>query len=95
MFCRTHSGTPAWLYWQTMFALSALVSALEMKRYLCRYVHHIDGLPVSVHCGSPNTTVKHDHLVRNKPWRRSKYGMDVKNVIIETVGSKKVAKQIV
>ena len=25
--------------------LPALVRALEMKRYLCRYVHHIDGLP--------------------------------------------------
>ena len=34
-----------WLYWQTMFAFQEWSSALEMKRYLQRYVHHIDGLP--------------------------------------------------
>ena len=28
-----------------MFAFQRWSSALEMKRYLCRYVHHIDGLP--------------------------------------------------
>lgn len=37
--------TNFWLYWQTMFAFQKWSSALEMKRYLCRYVHHIDGLP--------------------------------------------------
>jgi oleate hydratase len=34
-----------WLYWQTMFAFQRWSSALEMKRYLQRYCHHIDGLP--------------------------------------------------
>ena len=34
-----------WLYWQTMFAFQEWSSALEMKRYLQRFVHHIDGLP--------------------------------------------------
>lgn len=34
-----------WLYWQTMFAFQESSSALEMKLYLQRYVHHIDGLP--------------------------------------------------
>ena len=33
--------TNFWLYWQTMFAFQKWSSALEMKRYLCRYVHHI------------------------------------------------------
>ena len=37
-------STNFWLYWQTMFAFQKWSSALEMKRYLCRYVHHIDGL---------------------------------------------------
>ena len=37
--------TNFWLYWQTMFAFQRWSSALEMKRYLCRYCHHIDGLP--------------------------------------------------
>lgn len=37
--------TNFWIYWQTMFAFEKWHSALEMKRYMQRYVHHIDGLP--------------------------------------------------
>lgn len=34
-----------WLYWRTMFAFENWHSALEMKRYMQRFVHHINGLP--------------------------------------------------
>ena len=34
-----------WLYWRTMFAFENWHSALEMKRYITRFVHHIGGLP--------------------------------------------------
>lgn len=34
-----------WLYWRTMFAFKDDQSALEMKRYMQRYIHHIGGLP--------------------------------------------------
>lgn len=34
-----------WLYWRTMFAFENWHSALEMKRYLKRYIHHVGGLP--------------------------------------------------
>ncbi|BBX85130.1 oleate hydratase [Mycolicibacterium aubagnense] len=34
-----------WLYWRTMFAFEEWHSALEMKLYLHRFVHHIGGLP--------------------------------------------------
>lgn len=37
--------TNFWIYWQTMFAFEKWHSALEMKLYLQRYIHHIDGLP--------------------------------------------------
>lgn len=37
--------TNFWIYWQTMFAFEKWHSALEMKRYMQRYIHHIDGLP--------------------------------------------------
>ena len=37
--------TNFWTYWQTMFAFEKWHSALEMKLYLQRYIHHIDGLP--------------------------------------------------
>ena len=34
-----------WLYWRTMFAFENWHSALEMKLYMQRFVHHIGGLP--------------------------------------------------
>ena len=35
------SGT----YWATMFAFEKWHSAIEMRRYILRFIHHIDGLP--------------------------------------------------
>lgn len=34
-----------WLYWRTMFAFEDWHSALEMKHYIQRFIHHIGGLP--------------------------------------------------
>ena len=34
-----------WLYWRTMLAFENWHSALEMKSYIKRYIHHIGGLP--------------------------------------------------
>ena len=92
--------TNFWLYWQTMFAFQKWSSALEMKRYLCRYVHHIDGLPDF----SALRFTKYNQyesmilpLVKylENHGVKIEYGIDVKNVIIDTVGDKKIAKQIV
>ena len=38
-------GSQFWLYWRTMFAFENWHSALEMKRYFQRFIHHIGGLP--------------------------------------------------
>ena len=92
--------TNFWLYWQTMFAFQKWSSALEMKRYLCRYVHHIDGLPdfsalrftkynqyESMILPLIEYLKKHDVNVQ--------FGMDVKNVVIEEVDGKKTAKELI
>ena len=34
-----------WLYWRTMFAFEEWHSAMEMRRYIARFIHHIGGLP--------------------------------------------------
>ena len=90
-------STNFWLYWQTMFAFQRWSSALEMKRYLCRYVHHIDGLPDF----SALRFTKYNQyesmilpLVKylESHGVRIEYGMDVKNVVIEKHGDKRVAK---
>ena len=38
-------GSNFWLYWRTMFAFEEWHSALEMKRYLHRFIHQIRGMP--------------------------------------------------
>ena len=37
--------TNFWMYWRTMFAFNNEQSALEMKMYLKRFIHHVGGLP--------------------------------------------------
>ena len=34
-----------WSYWATMFAFEKWHSAVEMRHYAMRFIHHIDGLP--------------------------------------------------
>jgi len=92
--------TNFWLYWQTMFAFQRWSSALEMKRYLCRYVHHIDGLPDFSALRFTKLNQYESLIMPLVKYLEShgvqiEYGMDVKNVVIETVGDKKIAKQII
>ena len=89
-----------WLYWQTMFAFQRWSSALEMKRYLCRYVHHIDGLPDFSALRFTKYNQYESMILPLAKYLEShgvriEYGMDVKNVVIEKHGDKRVAKAIV
>ena len=34
-----------WIYWSSMFAFEKWHSAIEMRRYVLRFIHHINGLP--------------------------------------------------
>ncbi len=93
-------NTNFWLYWQTMFAFQRWSSALEMKRYLCRYVHHIDGLPDFSALRFTKYNQYESMILPLVKYLEAhgvtvEYGVDVKNVVIETRGDKKVAKQIV
>ena len=93
-------STNFWLYWQTMFAFQRWSSALEMKRYLCRYVHHIDGLPDFSALRFTKYNQYESLIMPLVKYLENhgvtiEYGMDVKNVIIDTVGDKKIARQIV
>ncbi|MFD3869509.1 oleate hydratase [Streptomyces sp. NPDC058623] len=45
VFGREFLDSTFWLYWRTMFAFEEWHSALEMKLYLHRFVHHVGGLP--------------------------------------------------
>ncbi len=93
-------STNFWLYWQTRFAFQRWSSALERKRYLCRYVHHIDGLPDFSALRFTKYNQYESRILPLVKYLEShgvkiEYGRDVKNVIIEDVNGKKVAKKIV
>ena len=93
-------STNFWMYWQTMFAFQRWSSALEMKRYLCRYVHHIDGLPDFSALRFTKYNQYESMILPLVKYLKShgvriEYGMDVKNVVIEKHGDKRIAKAIV
>ena len=96
----TFWSTNFWLYWQTMFAFQKWSSALEMKRYLCRYVHHIDGLPDFSALRFTKYNQYESMILPLTKYLEShgvkiEYGMNVKNVIFENTKDKKVATQII
>ena len=93
-------NTNFWLYWQTMFAFQRWSSALEMKRYLQRYCHHIDGLP---DFSALRFTKYNQYESMILPLMKyleghgvkTEYGIDVKNVEFDIQDGKKIAKKIV
>lgn len=92
--------TNFWLYWQTMFAFQKWSSALEMKRYLCRYVHHIDGLPDFSALRFTKYNQYESMILPLIEYLKkhdvdAQFGMDVKNVVIEEVDGKKTAKELI
>ena len=92
--------TNFWMYWRTMFAFKDDQGALEMKRYMQRYIHHIGGLPdfTALRFTKYNQyesmvipMVKYlkDHGVQFH------CGVKVMNVLFDKIGDKKMAKTIV
>lgn len=89
-----------WLYWRTMFAFEEWHSALEMKLYIQRFIHHIGGLPDF----SALKFTKYNQyeslilpMVKYLEERgvHIQYDTRVTNVIFDITSDKKVAKKIV
>ena len=83
-----------------MFAFQRWSSALEMKRYLCRYVHHIDGLPDFSALRFTKYNQYESMILPLVKYLEAhgvaiEYGMDVKNVVIETKDGHQTARQLV
>lgn len=93
--------TNFWLYWQTMFAFQKWSSALEMKRYFCRFCHHIDGLPDFSALRFTKYNQYESMILPLQKWLIERgvtieFGVDVKNVLIESdEHDRKVAKEII
>lgn len=89
-----------WTYWRTMFAFENWHSALEMKLYMNRFIHHVDGLPDL----SALQFTKHDQYVSIvEPmikWLKENgvqfmFNTIVENVEFEITNEKKIARKIV
>ncbi|SDX98953.1 oleate hydratase [Evansella caseinilytica] len=88
-----------WLYWQTMFAFEPWHSAMEMRRYIARFIHHIGGLPDF----SALKFTKYNQyeslalpLVKylEKHGVNFQYGTTVTNVEFDITHDKKIAKKL-
>ena len=89
-----------WPYWRTMFAFEEWHSAMEMRRYIARFIHHIGGLP-DLSALKFTRYNQYESLVMplvkhlESKGVRFEYGVQVKNVIVSKAGGKKTATKIV
>ena len=83
-----------------MFAFEKWHSAVEMRRYILRFIHHIDGLP-DLSALKFTKYNQYESLVLplvnylKKHNVQFEYDTVVKNVIVEHVGSDMIAKELV
>ena len=89
-----------WLYWCTMFAFEKWHSAIEMRRYVLRFVHHIDGLPDFTALKFTRYN-QYESLVKPLLSYLEEQGVDfqyectVSNIDVRIVGEEKVAQKLV
>ncbi len=88
-----------WLYWRTMFAFENWHSALEMKLYIKRYIHHIGGLPDFTALRFTKYNQYESMILPMVQYLKSfgvqfHYGVKVVNVEFDCSGSKKRATRI-
>ena len=89
-----------WLYWRTMFAFENWHSALEMKLYIQRYIHHIGGLPDFTALRFTKYNQYESMILPMIKYLESfgvqfHYGVKVENVLFDIKSNKKQAKTIV
>ncbi|HGU3795096.1 TPA: oleate hydratase, partial [Streptococcus pyogenes] len=88
-----------WVYWATMFAFEKWHSAVEMRRYAMRFIHHIDGLPdfTSLKFNKYN---QYDSMVKPIIAYLESHDVDIQfdtkvtDIQVEQTAGKKVAKTI-
>ncbi len=93
-------NTDFWTFWRSMFAFENWHSALEMKLYMNRFIHHVGGLPDL----SALQFSRHDQYTSFvEPMIKYledhgavvKYGVNVENVQFSITDTKKAATKII
>ncbi|MDY3769710.1 MAG: oleate hydratase [Lachnospiraceae bacterium] len=88
-----------WLYWRTMFAFENWHSALEMKLYFQRFIHHIGGLPDFSALKFTKYNQYESLILPMKKYLEDagvtfRFGCEVTNVEFEIHGDRKVARRL-
>lgn len=88
-----------WVYWSTMFAFEKWHSAAEMRRYVMRFIHHIDGLP-DFTALKFNKYNQYESMVKPLMAYLTDHHVDVQfettvdNVLVDFEGNQKVARKL-
>lgn len=89
-----------WTYWKTMFAFEPWHSAMEMRRYLMRFVHHIGGLSdfsalkFTKYNQFESLVMPMVHYLRDHNVQ-FEYDVEVEDIKVDVTTSQKVAREIV
>ena len=88
-----------WLYWRTMFAFEEWHSALEMKLYVQRFIHHINGLPDFSSLKFTKYNQYESLVLPLITWLQQQgvkvqFDTQVMNVVFDIAPEKKVARRI-
>ncbi|WP_167958039.1 oleate hydratase [Anaerosporobacter faecicola] len=99
VFDREVFDSTFWLYWRTMFAFENWHSALEMKLYFQRFIHHIAGLPDFSALKFTKYNQYESLILPMQKYLEAAgvhfyFGTEVTNVIFEFSGEKKIARTI-
>ena len=88
-----------WLYWRTMFAFENWHSALEMKLYIKRFIHHIGGMPDFTAVRFTKLNQYESMILPLVKYLEAHnvqfhFGTKVENIVFDIKSDKKVAKTI-
>lgn len=88
-----------WLYWRTMFAFENWHSALEMKLYIKRFIHHIGGMPDFTAVRFTKFNQYESFILPLVKYLEANnvqfhFGTKVENILFDTKSDKKVATRI-
>lgn len=89
-----------WIYWSTMFAFEKWHSAMEMRRYIMRFIHHIGGLPDLSALKFTKYNQYESLVLPMLSYLEShhvdfQYNVTVENIMVERHGDQKLAQNIV
>ncbi len=99
VFGKEFMSSNFWLYWSTMFAFEPWASAVEMRRYILRFVHHVGTLS---DLSSLRFTQYNQYESLIQPLEKYlqdhgvhfHYNTQVQNILVNRVGEKKLAQKI-